>query len=86
MNRRSFLGCAAAAAAMAPLATARAALSGGDRKFVFVFAEGGWDVTRVFAPEFANPQVSMEAGADRATTSGIAWVDHRDRPSVRAFM
>lgn len=86
MNRRSFLGMSAAAAALAPLASARAALSGGDRKFLFVFADGGWDPTRVFAPEFANPSVSMEASADRASTGDLAWVDHPDRPSVRAFM
>lgn len=86
MNRRTFLGSAAALAALAPLRPARAAVSGADRKFVFVFADGGWDPTRVFAPEFDNPQVAMEAQAERFTSGGITWVDHPDRPSVRGFI
>lgn len=86
MNRRCFLGSAAALAALSPFCPARAAVSGSDRKFVFVFAEGGWDPTRVFAPEFANPQVDMEPLAERYTAGGIVWVDHPDRPSVRAFV
>ncbi len=57
-----------------------------DLRFVFVFASGGWDTTRVFAPEFDNGAVDMEAGADRATAGNISFVDHPDRPSVGAFM
>ena len=36
-----------------------------DRKFVFVFAPGGWDTTRVFADGLDNPNVDMEALANR---------------------
>ncbi len=87
MNRRNFLaGSAALMGALGLPLAGRAAVSASDRKFVFVFAEGGWDPTRVFAPEFANPNVDMEPDAERATSGGIAWVDHPNRPSVRAFM
>ncbi|RME29207.1 MAG: hypothetical protein D6798_00650, partial [Deltaproteobacteria bacterium] len=55
-------------------------------RFVFVFASGGWDTTRVFAPEFDNGAVDMEADAERATAGNIPFVDHPQRPSVRAFM
>lgn len=87
MDRRTFLGTAALATAGLGLPVRRArAASGGDLKFVFVFNSGGWDPTRVFAPEFSNRNVDMEATAARATAGGISYVDHPDRPSVRAFM
>lgn len=64
---------------------ARAA-TGSKRKFIFVFAQGGWDPTRVFATEFSNPNVDMEANAERATSGGLTYVSHPDRPSVDTFM
>lgn len=89
-SRRTFLSTLGALAAFGPATTAsRAAegtVSGASRKFVFVFADGGWDTTRVFAPEFANPAVDMEPAAETLTLAGIPFVDHPDRPSVRAFL
>ena len=85
MNRRHFLyGASAALAAMGVTLPSRAVESN-DRKLIFVFAPGGWDVTRVFAPEFANPNVSMEANAERATRGDLAWVSSPERPSVDLF-
>jgi hypothetical protein len=88
INRRHFLGAAAAGTAglALPFRTAHAAVSASDRKFIFVFNNGGWDPTRVFAPEFDNANVDMEPGAQRGTAGGIDFVDHPDRPSVRAFI
>lgn len=54
-------------------------------KFIFVFAQGGWDATRVFADGFDIPGVSMEAGASRAEIGGISFIDHPSRPSVAQF-
>ncbi len=87
LSRRSVLGTGAAALAGIglPLRSARAATAS-DTKFVFVFAPGGWDPTRVFAAEFDNAAVAMEPGAARGTAGNIAFVDHSDRPSVRAFL
>ena len=86
MHRRQFLASAGAAlAALGLPLSARAATTGTDRKFLFIFNPGGWDPTRVFAPEFDNPNVSMEPAAQRATAGGIPFVDHASRPSVRAF-
>lgn len=56
-----------------------------DLRFLFVFAQGGWDPTRVLASPFSNRFVSMDAGSERGTAGGISFVDHPDRPSVRAF-
>jgi uncharacterized protein (DUF1501 family) len=85
MNRRHFLyGASAALAAMGVSLPSRAVESN-DRKLIFVFAPGGWDVTRVFAPEFSNPNVAMEANAERATRGDLAWVSSPERPSVDLF-
>ena len=65
---------------------ARAGVGASKRKFIFVFAQGGWDPTRVFAPEFSNGNVAMEAAAERAVAGGLAYVSHPDRPSVDTFM
>jgi uncharacterized protein (DUF1501 family) len=77
-------GLAALAASRPGLARAGSAASSG-RKLVVVYAYGGWDVTRVFTPSFASPFVAMEADAAAATVGGITYVDHPDRPSVRAW-
>ena len=50
---------------------ARAGVGASKRKFIFVFAQGGWDPTRVFAPEFSNPNVDLEAAAERAVAGGM---------------
>lgn len=96
MNRRDFLsrlaastvlGGAVPALARPARATGSAAgISGSDLRFLFVLNRGGWDPTRVFAPEFSNPNVSMESGAETATVGDVRYVDHPDRPAVRAFM
>lgn len=86
MDRRSFLfGGAAAAALGLPVGARAAALPKSDKKVIFVFAPGGWDITRALAPEFANPAVAMEAQAERASRGGLSWVSHPERPSVDLF-
>ena len=88
INRRHFLGATAAGTAglALPFRTAHATVNAADRKFIFVFNSGGWDPTRVFATEFDNSNVDMEADAQRGSAGGIEFVDHPSRPSVRAFM
>ena len=86
MKRRTFLaasGLTAGALALSPR-FARAA-EPGDLKYIFVFNSGGYDPTRVFATEFDNGNVDMEADAELGTVGGIDFVDHADRPSVRSF-
>lgn len=53
------------------------------RRFVFIFANGGWDPTRVLHPAFDSAGVSMESGAAPASAHGIDFVDHPGRPVVR---
>lgn len=85
MNRRNFMYGASAALAAMGVALPSRAVPANDRKMIYVFAPGGWDVTRVLAPEFSNPNVAMEANADRSTKGGLDWVSHPDRPSVDLF-
>ena len=84
LQRLALLG----AAGLAPrLARARAGVAAGtDLRFVFVMAQGGWDTTRVFVPPWDTPGAAVERDAVRATTGGVTWVDHPERPAVRAFM
>ncbi|MES2643478.1 MAG: DUF1501 domain-containing protein [Myxococcota bacterium] len=87
LTRRSLLTRTAALAAASSLVPrrARASVAPEDLKFVFVMVFRGWDVTRVFAPEFDNPAVDMEADAEEAVIGGIRFVDHPRRASVRSF-
>lgn len=85
MNRRNFLTGTSAMLAAMGLARPTLAEGSNQRKIVFVFAPGGWDTTRVFAPEFGNSAVSMEPSAEILTRGGIAHVSHPDRPSVDLF-
>lgn len=65
---------------------AAATVSPEDRKLIFVMIFRGWDPTRVFASEFDNPDVAMEAEAQLGEIGGIRFVDHAERPSVRSFL
>lgn len=82
-TRRTLLGGLAAAGLLAP-GVARA-LAGADRRFVFVWSDGGWDPLTVFAPMFGRRDIEMEARAEPWSPAGLPLVDHPDRPTVRAF-
>ena len=94
-TRRALLGSALAGAGLAglglaglgPLGASRARAAGEaeERRFLFVFCRGGWDPACVLAPQFGASGVDMEPAAERAQSGGIDWVDHPERPSVRAW-
>lgn len=74
------------ASALALPRRARAsAVSAADRKFVFIFASGGWDATMTFEDVQDNPAVTLESGTERATVGNIRFMDNAARPSVRTF-
>ena len=85
LNRRQLLGSALATGLVGPNLARAATPSGADLKFVFVYALGGWDPTRVLADGFDHDGVDMEPGSERVMTGDLAWIDHPDRPSVRTF-
>lgn len=94
MRRRDLL--ALAPLALGPFAVASGGLlvprrllaappAPGARKFLFIYAYGGWDTTMVFTPMFHNPLVDTEADATTATVNGVTFVDSARRPKVRQF-
>lgn len=88
LRRRDLLRLAPAglASALALPRLARAEAAPGDRRFLFVWADGGWDPTWVFAPVFDNPYVDMpQDGSSRVDAGGLTWVSGPDRPSVDRF-
>lgn len=86
MNRRRFLQSSALGLAASALHPRLArAVAGADLRYVFLFAQGGWDPTRVFATPFRNASVDMEPDAEKASVGGLSYVTHPDRPSVDAF-
>lgn len=85
LRRRELLGLGFAAGLGLPR-LARAAPLATDRRFLFLFADGGWDPTWVFAPAFDNPYVDMPGdGSTRVDAGGLTWVSGPDRPSVDRF-
>jgi len=86
MTRRHLLQGTAAATALGLPRLSRADTAADGLKFIFVFNNGGWDPTRVFATEFRNGNVDMELRAEEATAGGITYVAHPDRPSVSSFI
>lgn len=63
-----------------------AALDGGtDRKFLFIYAYGGWDPLLTFVPKLDAPFIDTQEGCEVAEANGITFVDHEERPSVRTF-
>lgn len=55
-----------------------------ERKFLFVFAPGGWDVCDVFAPIF-NDTTDHQEGDEAAEVGGFSITDGAGRPAVRSF-
>ncbi len=56
-----------------------------ERQFLFLFCDGGWDPLCVFSPVFGADGVDMDPLATLAQAGGISFVDHPQRPAVRAF-
>lgn len=85
-TRRQLLASIAAAAA-APLAPFRAARAStvGERKFIFFYASGGWDVTSVFDGHFDVDGVDMDAMAVPGLAGKIPFVTGDDRPNVSRY-
>ena len=84
MNRRNFIQ-ATFASIIGGFPQQSLASSTPEKKFIFIFNAGGWDPTRVFAPEFNNQSVDMEGTAEPVQLGNLNYVAHPDRPSVDSF-
>lgn len=85
-TRREFLGGSAALLASLGLpGHSLASASGGDRKFIFIFAMGGWDPTFAFTDQIGNPNVYTDPGSWGEDAGDIRYVTNEDRPSTKPF-
>jgi uncharacterized protein (DUF1501 family) len=83
LSRRNLLLGGTAASLFGPRLARAAGTS--ERRFIFVQALGGWDITQVFAPVFGSAGVEHQSGCEAASLGDLAWVDHVERPSVSRF-
>lgn len=89
MNRREFLkrcleSCAAAGM-VGLLPAPPKAFAATERKFLFLFASGGWDPTYVFEPKFGTDAVDMDPMATLGQVGGITFTAGERWPSVSRF-
>jgi uncharacterized protein (DUF1501 family) len=83
LTRRNLLKLAPAGLVLPRIARAS---SGSQRRFLFIFAEGGWDTTYAFTPKFDSTSIDMPADAQPAEIGGIPFVEHPDIPAMRSFL
>ena len=74
-------------AAILPAGLSRATLAADptERRFLFVFANGGWDPTFVFTPDLDDPAVWTDPEGRTEEAGGHRFVHSNRRPAVRAF-
>lgn len=65
---------------------ANAAVNASDRKFIFVFAVGGWDQTFFFTDQLDNSNVWTDSDGERETAGDISFVTSEGRANVSSFM
>ncbi len=85
-TRRQLLQAGSATALLGGHSPRARAVSGSDRRFLFVFVQGGWDQTWFFTPSFDQDAVDMPDGAQPAEVGGIPFVEHELVPSARTLL
>ena len=90
MNRRQFIqrvvqGSLVSASGLSILPSL-AMNATSTRRFLFVFCDGAWDTSMVFAPEMLQ-NYYVHTGSDDVETNlgGFSFVDNSNRPEVRRF-
>lgn len=86
ISRRQFITGSLGALGSMGLPRLLSAAEGSERKFLFVFAQGGWDQTHLFAPLWDNPNIDMEPASFLGQIGGIQFVDSNAKPNVRQFL
>lgn len=84
LTRRALLRRAALGASALPLVGLGGRAST-ERKFLFVFVDGGWDVLKVFAPRFDSKNVDMDGYSSPMTVHGLPLVGAESRAPVTRF-
>lgn len=85
-SRRSLLkGAAATSAGLMLPRSGRASVSAEDRRFLIIFAAGGWDVSYAMYPFFDYPEVDLDVGLAPGSAGNHSFVDLEEFPEVRTF-
>ncbi|MFM7203156.1 MAG: DUF1501 domain-containing protein [Myxococcota bacterium] len=86
LDRRQFLRALAASGALAALPSMpRVQAAGGEKKFLFLFAGGGWDTTFVFESKFGSTRTDMDPMAYAAKAGNINYVASERWPAVSRY-
>jgi len=85
-TRRGLLQGSAALAAAGALGTPRKArAAAGERKFLFLFASGGWDPTTVLDPHFDSDKVDMDPDTELGSLGSLTYTGGDPRMDVSRF-
>lgn len=57
-----------------------------ERKFLFLYADGGWDTTAAFDPHFGVESVDMEEDAEEGVVGGITYTAGPARAQLTRFL
>lgn len=86
LNRRELvLGSAASLGALALPRSVQSALASSERRFLFVYVYGGWDVSYGLRYLGDHPVCDADPDGVEAEEGGVPFCDAEARPSVRAF-
>jgi len=86
ISRRGLCRLLGGAALAHALGSRTARATGADaRRFLFVFANGGWDPTFLFTPDLDDPGVWTDPDGQVEEAGGHRFVTSSQRPAVRAF-
>lgn len=77
-------GAAAVGAGLLAPSLGRAQVAPRDRKFLFIWADGGWDTSKVFAPVMSS-SVYRDPGDHVTNHGGLRIVSNNDRAVVDTF-
>ena len=86
ISRRSLLKGGLGLSLLPSLTTRSAMANEDERRFLFVFAEGGWDQCHIFAPLWNNSHIDMEQQSSLGQVGNIQYVDSPIKPAVGEFL
>lgn len=85
-DRRQFLRALAATSALAVMpGAAPVKAAGGEKKFLFVFAGGGWDTTFVFESKFGSTRTDMDPMAYPGQAGNLTFTASDRWPNVARY-
>jgi hypothetical protein len=85
VSRRRLLQFGSALPLWLPRIARAAGSTAGDRKFLYLFTNGGWDPTYGIAPVYGSPGIDSNPAAESGSVGDISFVDGPQAPHIRSF-